>query len=507
MLRIRTIVSIILIVLFGAVLFSFSAVTLLKKHFETALYQQELYLAGIIEGLVRQAAEQALEGGVSQKGIEAVLQQMADGRNIIYIGIIDEKGRVFASSVPGEAGSLSPLSELFPPEAGAGGERFYMREGGAVLVKSIPPPLNRDGYARIVVSGAAVKKELYALSSLVFWYSLISALLVALLIYLLIHRMFLRPVQKMLQHAERAAERGDVSPFLNLEAKGEMSRLSASIKSMLDGISRREEMLRESLGRLEKANKDLLRARREIIRSEKLASVGRLAAGLAHEIGNPLGIVLGYLSLLRDGKIPVEEKKEFIKRMEDELTRINRTIRQLLDFSKKSTEEKEKKDIRVLICQVLDLVSGQKPFAHLKIKRSLLKDLPKVKINEDHFKQVIMNLLLNAADAVEEGTGEIEVAAFARSGEVVVEVADNGRGIKEEHMDKIFDPFFTTKEEGRGTGLGLSVCLGLVEAMGGQLYIFSKEGEGTRAVISLPLEEEGAGVKIGAKGSPDERKR
>ncbi|MEE9613122.1 MAG: ATP-binding protein, partial [Desulfatiglandales bacterium] len=258
---------------------------------------------------------------------------------------------------------------------------------------------------------------------------------------------------------------------------------------------------------------ELKQAQDEIIRSEKLASVGRLAAGIAHEIGNPIGIILGYLGLLRNGDLPKEEREDFSDRVESEITRINQIIQQLLDFSRPSSGKPEETHAHNLITNTLNILKPQPMMEDIRINLDLKASSDTILADPNQLKQVFLNIMINAADALN-GKGpsedndskidEVNAPSIKKELTIISEntdhsiqlgFIDNGPGIPEEELVRIFDPFYTTKAPGKGTGLGLSVCYRIVEGLGGSSRAESTVGEGTTIIITLPLyeKEEGGG--------------
>jgi signal transduction histidine kinase len=264
---------------------------------------------------------------------------------------------------------------------------------------------------------------------------------------------------------------------------------------MLKRLDENKKELKNHIISLEKANNDLKAAQNEIIRSEKLASVGRLAAGIAHEIGNPIGIVLGYIDLIHKGGLSPEEEKDFISRIESEITRINIIIRQLLDFSRSSAEEKENCSVHDLITDTVEMLKPQSRMRELEITMDLRADKDTVLADKNQLQQVLLNILINSIDALEEDghfreKSYIMVKSENKNDFIMLDFVDNGPGIADEDIDRIFDPFFTTKEPGRGTGLGLSVCYRIIEVLGGTIKAESALGKGMMIYIGLPLVED-----------------
>ena len=270
---------------------------------------------------------------------------------------------------------------------------------------------------------------------------------------------------------------------------------------MLKRISDDKEKLRSTVLSLERANLELKQAQREIIRAEKLASVGRLSAGIAHEIGNPIGIVMGYLELLRQPEITEDERDEYIQRTEDEIERINNIIRKLLEIARPSNTGRLAVSVHNIMQDTADVLHVQPLMSNIELSLDLKAQTDTVMADPNQLRQVFLNLIINAADAISSDEkitdGKLLLSTAveengnqdrqASSDYLKILFADNGPGIAEENMSNIFDPFFTTKDPGRGTGLGLSVSFMIVESLGGKMTGSSELGKGTTMAVMLPL--------------------
>ncbi|MEW5722835.1 MAG: ATP-binding protein [Thermodesulfobacteriota bacterium] len=227
---------------------------------------------------------------------------------------------------------------------------------------------------------------------------------------------------------------------------------------------------------------------RQLFHSEKLASIGILAAGVAHEVGNPLSAISGYTQILQSGGATSEETKEYLAAIESQAARIQRIIEDLLDYSRPSAGHRAVLDLSEAIKQVLSMLTAQRTFRGLSVEYDLAGDLPPVNMDRDHLAQVLVNIALNAAQAME-GGGRFSVAAARVGEEVEIRLADNGPGIPPEVQDRLFDPFFTTKEAGQGTGLGLAICHRIIESYKGSIRVESRPGQGAAFIIRLPAAE------------------
>ncbi|MEW6533760.1 MAG: ATP-binding protein [Thermodesulfobacteriota bacterium] len=307
--------------------------------------------------------------------------------------------------------------------------------------------------------------------------------------YILFHRTIIGPLQDAAALATRAAGMAEGQDPIHEERKGgDIRRISASIKGMILKIMRDREDMQALVERLRRINRDLEAAQRGLVRSEKLASVGRLAAGLCHEIGNPLQILSGYVELLQ--KRPDRDSNaEMLGKMEQEVQRIHDILRNLLTFAQPVKEEMRSCDLNALVTEAGSFLEVRKGFREILFRTELDPKLKPILTAPEKLRQVLVNLIFNAADAMPDTGGEIVLRTRMTDEHAEIEIQDTGHGISEENLTKVLDPFFTTKEPGKGTGLGLPVCLSLVESLGGTLEIDSKEGSGTIVKVRLPADE------------------
>ena len=310
-----------------------------------------------------------------------------------------------------------------------------------------------------------------------------------------------KPLHRLLSRAEAYREESEIV-FSDENKNNEFNRLSSALNRMFMGISKDRETLKETVKSLGKVNMDLKQTQKELVRAEKLASVGRLSSGIAHEIGNPIGIVLGYLNLLKRNDLSTSERDEFILRAEEEINRINVIVRQLLDFSKPATDELISFSVNGLLKEIAEIIKPQPFMNHIELSCHLLAQKDMVTANPDLLRQVLFNLLLNAADAVSTDTGNAGREIVIKTENTVrfdpevkktkasikISVTDNGPGISKENLEYIFDPFFTTKEPGKGTGLGLSVSFMIVRNMGGAIEAEDNRNKGAVISVILPLD-------------------
>jgi two-component system NtrC family sensor kinase len=327
--------------------------------------------------------------------------------------------------------------------------------------------------------------------------------LAAALVSFLVQRIVYAPLSDLKKGAARVAG-GDMEHDIPVRSHDELGELSESFNTMTRALRRSRDELEDWGHTLEQkvaeATLKLQKAQAETARSEKLASVGLLSAGIAHELNNPLTGVLTFSTLVREQMPEGSPEAEDLDLVIQETKRCAAIIRRLLDFSREKTPEMRYTDINSLILDTTQLISQSAQLADILVTTRLDNGLPQLWVDADLIKQVLMNMLVNAQHAIAR-KGEITIATRLcdnahgeqdTSGQMVeISVKDTGCGIKEENLPKIFDPFFTTKGVGKGTGLGLSVSYGTIQAHGGTIEVDSEIDVGTEFRIYLPVERSG----------------
>lgn len=312
------------------------------------------------------------------------------------------------------------------------------------------------------------------------------ASLASLVLMFVVTKLVLRPIGGLIGMARRVIA-GDLTARVQGCPPGEMGELCRAVNAMADAVTQREERLKQTTSQ-------------QISNSEKLASIGRLAAGVAHEINNPLTGVLTFAHLLREKPNMDEQDRQDLDLIIHETTRVGEIVSGLLDFARERPASKSMLDLNQVIRQTVRLIVNQSQFKKITIEEHLDEHLPAVYGDRNQLQQVLLNLALNACEAMPDG-GALTISTQPHGKDVMLTVADTGCGIKPEHLTQIFDPFFTTKPVGKGTGLGLSVSYGIVQQHGGVLSVESEEGKGTKFTIILPFGEHGQG---GDEGMADE---
>jgi len=230
------------------------------------------------------------------------------------------------------------------------------------------------------------------------------------------------------------------------------------------------------------------RQRERLMMTDRLASLGELAAGAAHELNNPLTSIIGFSQLLIEKEMP-EDIREEVKLIYSEAQRAASVTKNLLTFARKRTPVKQPNQINAIIENVLQLRAHAQETDRIEVRRHLAGNLPEVMVDYFQMQQVLLNIIINAEYFMTKGRnrGTLEVCTKQQNGSVLISIADDGPGIPPENLARIFDPFFTTKEPGKGTGLGLSICHGIVTEHGGQIYVRSQLGKGTTVFVELPI--------------------
>jgi two-component system NtrC family sensor kinase len=300
------------------------------------------------------------------------------------------------------------------------------------------------------------------------------------------------PIRAMADAAQKIAE-GDYSQKVDVTSDDETGFLANNFNTMVSELVRAHQELREWAETLERKveqrTTELRAMQAHLVQSEKLAGVGKLAAGVAHEINNPLTCVLTNTSLILSDLPPDDPRREDLQTVVDETLRCRRIVKGLLDFARQTKPQKQKLDINKVAEDVITLVRNQASFQNITIRADLNSSIPKVLADADQMRQVVLNIILNAADAMPQG-GEIRVSSLLNpiTSQVMLRISDTGPGIPVEIQDKLFEPFFTTKTT--GTGLGLAIAYGIMERHRGALSIESSLGQGTTIVVILPTNVE-----------------
>ncbi|MBI2570305.1 MAG: HAMP domain-containing protein [Candidatus Schekmanbacteria bacterium] len=322
----------------------------------------------------------------------------------------------------------------------------------------------------------------------------IETVLMAVLLFIFLGSRVLRPVGSLVHGINRIRD-GDLLYRVPVTTDDELGDLARSFNRMAERLRAARDAQEARTRDLVAAYDALKRTQDRLIASEKLSSVGRLAAGVAHEIGNPLSSILGYAEVLLMDEAD-NERKSYLERVRSEVERIARIVRDLLDFSRPSAVAFEAVQLAEVLDRTLDLASHHSVFRKITVHRDYRSPDATVWGSSDQLQQVFINLCLNAALAMDDG-GNLRVRLWREAAhhQLVVEVQDDGCGMAQETLRQIFDPFFTTRAPGEGTGLGLAICHTIVERHRGAIEVDSSPGIGTLFRVVLPQLQPGTEVQ------------
>lgn len=422
---------------------------------------------------------------VDPTNVSRMLTSHVGDGGALAIAVYDQDGHVFASAGEGTElaalhGPSKPYGEAATRARTSSGSRaldVVLPAGeGAVLVRV----RTEEDAARTagLVRGIALYMGVFALALLVF-------------AYIALTRAIVKPIEQLARAADQVAS-GARAFALPPSAAREIGDLGASVRSMATRLRAEEQAMRTKVEELTATTRRLGETREQLAGSERLASVGRLAAGVAHEIGNPIAAIMGMHELLDDDDIDGADRADFLRRMRKETERIHVVVRDLLDYARPedgpTSGPGASADISEIVSDALGLVRPQKEWRGVDVHVDVDSNL-RAPVSPQRLTQVLLNLLLNAGAALSERQAEknIQIRAKEDGGRVRLEIEDNGPGVPEALRARIFDPFVTTKDVGAGTGLGLAVCRGIIEGAHGRIYVDPSFTNGARFVIELPL--------------------
>ena len=430
-------------------------------------------------------------GEASQTGSRALLESrlssdVGEG-GVAAIAIYDAEGRLLAS-----AGDPAELATMRAPRRPYGESAATVRGASGRALEIVVPENGESVLARLRTADDADRAA--PLVRLVALYMVTFGMALLFFAYVALTRLIVRPLEGLVHAADRVAN-ARTALDLPSSGAGELLQLGQSVQSMTARLAANELALRSKVDELTLMTERLTETRSQLVRSEHLASVGRLAAGIAHEIGNPIAAILGMEDLLLEGDLPAETQRDFIQRMNQETKRIHGVVRDLLDFARPEKSDPssdaayEPSDVHGIILDVLALAKPQKAFKSISLLSELGDQAIFAQLSAARLTQVLLNVVLNAGDAIASApptdAPKVTIRASLAEGLVRIQVDDTGPGIAAEVRDRLFEPFVTTKEVGSGTGLGLAVCRGIVESAGGTIDIDGAYTEGARFVIVL----------------------
>jgi two-component system, NtrC family, sensor kinase len=352
------------------------------------------------------------------------------------------------------------------------------RAGGRIVVCEEV----RGAAVRQAVDLAPAAAQARSLVGRVLACALLAMLLLVVLVSWVLDRQLVAPLARVDDALDRISDASAGAPLL-AEGGDLLGRLAPAVNRLELRLREERARVQSQIEALQSKNRELHAAREEVARSERLASVGRLAAGVAHEVGNPMTALMGFLAILRDRLAQGKGAGDYLDRLAREAGRIDRILRDLLGLARPPARDLQPVDLRIAAERARGLLESQPSWTGCALELRVPTDLPRARGDDHSVVQVLVNLLVNAAKA---GARRVEVEGRAESGNPVVEVLDDGRGLPPEAASRLFEPFFTTARPGEGTGLGLALCHATMERFGGSISARQRlDGTGTAFTLQF----------------------
>ncbi len=315
----------------------------------------------------------------------------------------------------------------------------------------------------------------------------IAALFGCLIMVSLIARRITQPIASLTDGA-RSLARGELETRIVTESRDELGTLAQAFNDMAESLAANRAELTRKNEALSTANEHMQSMQEQLLRSERLAAIGQLAAGVSHEIDNPVGIILGNAELLLEDMKADDPLRDDVAAIIEECRRCKRITGGLLGFARSPEGHHDRVELNQLVKETIASLRPQMLFKDLDLKIDSSSENLSVTGDTDQLRQVMINVLLNAAQALQ-GAGQLKISLLKKSDHALVHIDDSGPGIPEVDREKVFQPFFSTKAHGEGTGLGLPLCRKLVEAQGGEIFVHKAPLGGARLSVSLPLSD------------------
>jgi signal transduction histidine kinase len=474
---------------------------LLIKLTERNLLEQQRVHAGAILRLVVAGIDDSTRATTGSELDHAVaslsrLQALLDKQpDVIAWRLLDTKLQVLASTAYAAGHEFSPIS----PSTLEKGEFYedlvyeswrFPRNAEVLNYLDLSTSLwtGNEPYGLLQVSFnlGELTHRVQGAQRLTLFYVIVYGIVLALFGVYLLNRNVVKPVRQL--HQATTAVAGGALTSVNIQSgPGEIHELADSFNQMVAALAASRAETEEHIDSLEETNLALARARDDLVRSEKLATVGHLAAGMAHEIGNPLGAVVGYLNILKNDLSG--DNRDLVERSLVEAGRIDRLVRELLQFAAPGDRQVDSFCPVSLLRETINMLRHQGQFDGIEVDDHCSAAGLTVSMDRGRLMQVWINLLLNARDAMPDG-GRIDVSSTHDDRSIILSIRDAGGGMATVTTQRIFEPFFTTKAPGRGYGLGLAVCQRIIDENGGRITVESAVGRGSCFTVILPRSPE-----------------
>lgn len=416
------------------------------------------------------------------------IQKLSEESSFSRLTLLDRNSNLIYSS--GREGN-DPYSPFLGLSKTANGSYIRPDGSGVVHIISVTRDEKVVGTAGLLLSLAPEKARLNRTRQLLISYFVLDFILLLGLGSFVLSRIVVNPINRLLTATEKITG-GQYGQRLHMSGSSELVRLASAFNKMASALGAKDLQVSEQMAALTQANRDLCQAREETLRTEKMASIGLLAAGMAHEIGTPLAAIMGYAELTAGEQLDNTAIQDYARRISDECSRIDRIVRGLLDFSRQRAQSGEDADVRATVISTVDLMEQQGVFKQLTLHSEISDGLLRASCDQHQLQQVIINLLLNSRDATPSG-GTITIRVGRENSFIRLDIIDSGTGISDMSMKHIFDPFFTTKPPGKGTGLGLAISARIIEGFGGRISAANNVGGGSCFTVLLPVSHDEQG--------------
>ncbi len=512
-----------LILTIGSLMIAGSAIFwyFLFKHQERELIQNSVKYGHSFVDYVKKSTRYGMltfQSLLIQQSIEAI----GSAEEVLSVRIYDKKGRIAYSSLKKDIGAVADINSPVCKSCHAANsdlketQDWFLRKENNIRVLNIVQPIYNEpacytsqchvhkkeqkvlGLVEANLSLAIMDKSLKQQGIAITIYVLAFLFVISIVLCLILWNLVSTPVSMLAKGMERVAG-GDLDYTIKLNRKDEIGELANDFNAMTSDLKKTKNELMDWGNTLEQKVREkteaIQRAQAQLIHSEKLASLGRMAAGVAHEINSPLTGIVTFGHLLLKKFPPGTQEREDIEVIIDQANRCSTIIKGLLGFARASAAEKTLTNINDVLHSSMNIVRNKADFFDVRLVTDFDPGLLRVKADSSQLQQVFLNMIMNAADAMEgKGTLTLTTRNISENNRDFIEVVftDTGPGIPEENIEKLFEPFFTTKPVGKGTGLGLAVSHGIIQEHGGKITVKTRLNKGSSFQVKLPAQREDA---------------